>query len=230
MVAFNGHGRSARKRHRFDHVWIERPLGKEFCAFNGIRVFLEHVDEEAANDLALGFGVGLALKFAHEQVLLVGIDQRDVVVFTEHFEDFFGLVLAQKAVVHENAGQLVANRFVDQDRSNRRIDAARQAADDFLVADLGADRSDRLFAVGAHCPVALKARQFDEVLIELGAVGCVVDLRVELHGVEIARHVSGDRERRVWRSAINLKAGGDGGDVVAVAHPDLFFFAFKPTV
>ena len=98
-------------------------------------------------------------KFAHEQFLLVGIDQRDVVVVAEHVEDFFGLVLAQKAVVHENAGQLVANRFVDQDRSNRRIDAARQAADDFLVAHLGADRSNRLFAVGAHGPVAREARQ-----------------------------------------------------------------------
>ena len=76
----------------------------------------------------------------------------------------------------------------------------------------------------------VKPARFDEVLIELCAVGCVVDLGVELHRVEIARHVSGDRERRVWRGAINLKAGGDGGDVVAVAHPDLFFFVVKPAV
>ena len=62
VVAFDRHGRAARKRHRFDHVWVKRALGKEFCAFDGVGVFLEHVDEQAANDLALGFGVGLALQ------------------------------------------------------------------------------------------------------------------------------------------------------------------------
>ena len=44
--------------------------------------------------------------------------------------DLVGLVVAQQAVVHEDAGQPVADGPVDQHRGDGRIDAARQAADD----------------------------------------------------------------------------------------------------
>ena len=63
---------------------------------------------------------------------------------------------------------------------------------------------------------------------QLGAVRRVHDLGVELHGVEAARLVGDDGERRVL-------AGGDDGealrqlrDAVAVAHPDLMALADLP--
>jgi hypothetical protein len=40
-----------------------------------------------------------------------------------------------------------------------------------LVADLLADLADRLLAVGAHRPVALEARELDEILVKLRAFG-----------------------------------------------------------
>ncbi len=78
-------------------------------------------------------------KLAQEQFGFVGVDQRDVVVVAEHGDDFVGLVLAQQAVIDEDAGQLIADGFVDQDRGDRAVDAAGQAADHLLVADLLAD-------------------------------------------------------------------------------------------
>ena len=41
----------------------------------------------------------------------------------EHADDFCRLVLAQKAVVHKDAGQLIADGFMDQDGCDRAVDA-----------------------------------------------------------------------------------------------------------
>ena len=89
------------------------------CARNSAvdlgRVLLEDVDEEATDGLALFLGVGDAVELAQKELALVGVDQRDVVVVAEHGHDLLGLAQPQKAVVHEDAGQLVADRLVDQD-------------------------------------------------------------------------------------------------------------------
>jgi hypothetical protein len=54
----------------------------------------------------------------------------------EHVHHHVALVEAQQAVVDEHAGELVADGAVDQGRGHRGIDAAGQAQDHFLVADL----------------------------------------------------------------------------------------------
>ena len=72
------------------------------------------------------------------------------------------LALPQEAVIDEDAGELIADRLVDQHRRDRRIDAARQAADDPRFADLGADARDLLVAEGGHRPVAFEARDLVE--------------------------------------------------------------------
>ena len=104
-----------------------------------MRVFLEHVDEQAADGLALGLGVGNPLKRAKEQSTFVGVDQRDGVGVAEHGDDLFGLSQPQQPVVDEDAGQLVTDRLMDQHGRDGTVHAARQAADHLGVADLGAD-------------------------------------------------------------------------------------------
>ena len=47
-------------------------------------------------------------------------------------------------------------------------------------------------------------------------------LGVKLHRKNLAAHVSRDCKRRVGRRAKDLKPGGDGADMVSMAHPDLF--------
>ena len=82
---------------------------------------------------------------AREEALLgVDVDERHLEVVAEGLDDLLGLVLAQQAVVDEDAGQLVADRLVDEQRGDRGVDAAREGADDALVADLRADPLDLL--------------------------------------------------------------------------------------
>ena len=80
-----------------------------------------------------------------------------VVVLAEHGDDIGRLVLTHQAVVDEDAGQLVADCLMDQQGRNGRVDAAGQAADDCLVADLLADAVNGLLTIGGHRPVALDA-------------------------------------------------------------------------
>jgi len=95
---------------------------------------------------------------------------------------------------------------------------------------LGADRGDGFGAVGVHGPSLGEACEADEVFVELSAVGGVVHFWVELHGIEIAGCVGGDRVGRVGGGAVDLKAGGDFADVIAVAHPDLLVALREPAL
>jgi hypothetical protein len=74
-----------------------------------------------------------------------------VEVVAEGRLDELALVLAQQAVVDEDAGELVADGPVQQGGDDGRIDAAGEAADD-AVADLLADARSFCREV-AHAPV-----------------------------------------------------------------------------
>ena len=102
----------------FDHIGIERALGQEIGTAQLLRLLLEHVDEQAADDLALLFGVGNAGKLAEEQVARVAMDQRDVVVVAEQAHHRLALALAQQPVVDEDAVELAADRFVNKHGSH----------------------------------------------------------------------------------------------------------------
>ena len=107
------------------------------------------------------------------------------------------LVEPQQAVVDEDAGELVADRLVDQHGGHRAVDAARQPADDAPLADLGADLGDLARTEVRHAPVAGQAGDAaHEVADQLRAARRVRHLGVELHGVELALLVGDGRERR----------------------------------
>ena len=168
---------------------------------------------------------------AQEQRLGVHVDERDVVVAAEQADDLLGLARAHQAVIDEDAGQLLADRLVDQHRRDRRIDPARQAADHPALADLRADLGDLGLAELGHRPVAGQpADVAREIGDQLAAVGGVDDLGMELHAVEAARLVGDDRVgRAVGRSRRGVKPGGERVDLVAVAHPHLVPLALAPT-
>ena len=110
------------------------------------------------------------------------MDHLDAHVLREGVHDLLRLVQAQQAVVDEHAGELLADRPVDQRRGDRRIDAARQAEDHLVVADLLADLRDRLGDVIGHVPVAGAAADLvHEALQQLRALQGVRDLGMELH-------------------------------------------------
>jgi hypothetical protein len=96
--------------------------------------------------------------------------------------DALALTLPQHAIVHEDAGQLVADGAVHEGRGDGRIDAARQPADDVTVADLLADALDGVLDERAGCPGRFAAADAEgEVREDLIAARRVRDLGVELH-------------------------------------------------
>ena len=198
-------------------------------SFLGFRV--EHVDEQTPDGLALDFRVGDASELAEELLRGVNVHQRDVVVMPEQIDDGLGLVEPQHAVIDEHAGELVADRFVDQHRGDSRIHAAGEAADHPALADLGADLLDRLLAEGAHGPVAGETGNLaDEIAQQLGPVGRVHDFGMEHQPVIFALLVLDHRERRVRRDAGNGKTRRHFGDAVAMAHPHRMALAHRPGV
>jgi hypothetical protein len=120
------------------------------------------------------------------------MDQRNIVMVAEHGDDLFALVEAHQAVVDIDAGELIADGFVDQHGCHRGIDAAGKAADDLAGADLGADLLDHLGAIGSHIPIDSRPTILCTKLArELAAIG-----RVHHFGVEHGGVVYGGSRRR----------------------------------
>jgi hypothetical protein len=106
---------------------------------------------------------------------------------------------------------------------------AGKPADDPARSHLFADLGDLGLAIGGHRPVADQtADPVDEIGDQLAAIGGVDDLGMELGAVESPRLVRDHRERRAVAGGDDLEAGGEPGDLVAVAHPHLVTFADVP--
>src|SRR5690606_37483429 len=126
--------------------------------------------------------------------------------------------LPEQAVIDENAGELVADRLVDEHRGHRRIDAARKPADDASVADLLADALDGRLAESVHGPVAAAAGDLaDEIGEDLRAPRRVHDLRVELQAIETALLIGDRGKGRVGGEGDHLEPGRYALDAVAMA-------------
>ena len=155
--------------------------------------------------------------------------QRNVVVTAEQVDDGLAFVETQQPVIDEHAGELVADRLVNEHRRDREVDAAGQSADHPALADLPADFLDRLFLEGAHGPVAAALRDLaDEVAEDLRALRRVHHLEMELRRVEPALLVGDHRDRRIGRRADDAEALRQPGHPVAVAHPDRILLALLP--
>ena len=124
MVRLDGDGRAAGHRHALDHVGVQRTLSEEGRALDLFGFGLEHVDEQAADGLALGLRVADPVERTEEGLARVHVHQRDVVGIAEQGHHVLGLVLPQQAMIDKNAGETVADGFVDQDGGNRGIDPA----------------------------------------------------------------------------------------------------------
>ena len=147
--------------------------------------------------------------------------QRHVEVVVERLDHLLGLVLAQEAVVDEDARELVADGAVDEQRRDGRVDAARERADDLVVADLLADQLDLLLDELERRP---RRRRLAGVEHEVAA-GCRCRA-----ACGPPRGGTGRRRGRardppspatgvVSVEAVHAEPGGCADDAVAVAHP-----------
>ena len=229
VVRLDGDGRAAGEGHALDHVRVERALGEEGRTADLFGLGLEHLDEQSADGLALGFGVGNALESAEELFGFIHVNEGNVVGIAEQAHHLFGLAGAHQAVVDEDAGELGADGLVDEHRRHGAVDAARQAADDALEADLSLDVVDRLVAERGHGPVAAAAADLDdEIAVEPRTVRRVHHLGVELQPVDLPVLVADGGEGGAFRGADHVETLGQRDHPVAVAHPHLVALALAP--
>src|SRR5687768_14166275 len=139
MMRFDRRGRATGKGDALDHVGIERPLREEIDLAELLRLLLEHLDEDAADGLPFRFRVADAGKLGEEARSSAHRHERNVVMAAEEIDDLARLVLAQEAMIDEDAGELIADRFMDEERGDGGIDAAGEAADDAPPPHLLAD-------------------------------------------------------------------------------------------
>ena len=117
------------------------PWTRKRASVELLGLLLEDADELLADDLALALRVVDAGEPVEEALVGVDVDQLDAELLAERLDHLLGLVLAHQPVVDEDAGELVADRAVDERRGGRRVDPAGEPADHAGVADLGADRA-----------------------------------------------------------------------------------------
>jgi hypothetical protein len=112
------------------------------------------------------------------------VDEGHVEVLAERLDDLLGLVLTEHPVVDEDAGELLADRLVHEQRGNGRVDSAGQRAQHPLVAHLGADAGDLLLDHGGRGPGGGSVGgAVEEVLQHVHPVRRVHDLGMELDAV-----------------------------------------------
>jgi hypothetical protein len=155
--------------------------------------------------------------------------QLDVEAAAEGLDHLLRLAGTQQAVVDEDAGELLADRLVDQHRRHRRVHAAGQAADHPRVADLLAYAFDLHGAEPGHAPGAAAAGNLmGEVAQQRRAVRRVHHLWMEHQAVQPASLVGDDGERRALADRDRPETRRQPADAVTVAHPHLLAPAALP--
>src|SRR5690606_3968504 len=222
VVRLDQRGLAGRRARRLDHVRIDRPLREPLDALETLRLGLEDLDEQPADDLALVLRILDAFERREEALLGVDSDHVDAEMLAEHGHDLVALAEPEQAVIDEDADELIADRRVQERRDDGRVDAARQREQHALVPDLVPHPLD---VIGDDVPRRPRRRAPADVANEarkdLEAVLRMRDLGVKLQAVDSALRIRDRGERRVTRLRDRLEPGRQPLDPVTVAHPDL---------
>ena len=205
---------------RLDDIGVERSLNQECRLADLARLLFEDADELLTDYLAFVLGLRNPREFREKALLSVDVHQRHVEVAAEGAFDLLAFVFPHEAMVHEDACELVAHRFVGEQRGYRGIDAPGQAAHHALASHLLADAFDGVFDDGDRRPRRGDiADLVEKVLEDVLAVRRVLDLGMELHAVQPAGRVFHGGHRHVGAGGRNGEPFGDLRHRVAVAHP-----------
>ena len=181
---------------------------------------LEGAYELRADGLALRLRLGHAGELVQKRLALVHGDQLRAGGGHEVGLHLLALTLAQQAVVHEHAGQPVADGALHECPRDGGVHAAGQGADRTALADLFAHVRDELLGDVGGGPVLLQAGNLGEEAGEhLLAVRGVHDLRVVLHAGELAGGVLERGHGRARSGGGDLEAFRCLRHGVAVGHP-----------
>ncbi len=135
--------------------------------------------------------------------------------------DLLTFSLAQKAVIHINAGQALPNRPVDQRGCHRRIHTARKRKKNSSVLPYGIpDLSDRCFRKSSHGPAAVTvANVVEEIVDQLPALFRVRHFRMKLHAVDLSLDTGHGCNSTVIRLCDRMETFRAHAALPCMAHP-----------
>ncbi len=224
-MALDHRGRVAGNGYGFNHIRVEGPLRQELGIADLLLRFFEDFDEGIADNHALLFGLGYPGQAAQENIGGILVVELDIEIFAEDVADAVALIGPEESVIDEDAGQLIADGFMEQYGRHAGIHPAGEAQDDMLLADLSANLLNRHLAVGTHGPgFAATTNLMDEIAQNLLSPGSMGHFRVELESIEAALAVFHSGVIGVIGHGHSFEAGGQMGHLVAVGIPDLDFF------
>jgi hypothetical protein len=159
-------------------------LTQEIEASQLYRPPLEDVDERRADDLPLLLRVGHARQSLEEQVRGVDEIKRQVHLLGEPRTNLAGFVIPEQSVVDEDTGESIPDRAMNQQRGDRRIDAARQPAHHLAASHMPADAFRRLLDERRNRPVARATTYVEGKVAEnVAAMVRMHDLGVKQEGI-----------------------------------------------
>ena len=212
-----------------DHVRIQRALRQEIGAAELGRLLVEHFDEHPADGLALQLRVRDPRQCSQEQRARVPVHERDVETVPERAHHLVAFAQPHQPAIHEDAGQLVPHRLMDQRRRDRAIDAAAQPADHPPLPHLRPHPLDLPGAKAFHAPPALEpGHAMRKIMQQLPAVRRVHHLRMKLHTIEAPCIVGDGGERGILGQRHRPEPRWQRRHPVPVVHPYEFAGTRRP--
>ena len=204
----------------FHHVGVDGALREEIDAAELFGLRFKDADELLADDLALALRLGDAGELGEKTLLRVHAHDAHAEAVVHGALDLIALVLAQQAVIDKDAGELFADRAVEERGGHGAVHAAGERQQHLAAADLGADLLNGLADVIRHAPLGGKAADLiEKVLQNFGAVDGMQHLGMELHAVELSFRVLDGGVGAARGVRDGAEAGGKALDLDAVAHP-----------
>ena len=102
-----------------DDVGVNGALGEPAHVVEGLRLLLENLDEQVADELALLLRIVNASERREKAILGIDADHLHAQMLGEGRHDLLRLVQAQQSVVDEYAGELIADGAVRERRHHR---------------------------------------------------------------------------------------------------------------
>ena len=186
------------------------------------RDLLEDADELLADHAPLPLRIGDPGQLREEPVLRLHVDERNAEVTAEGLLHLIRLSVSVQPVVDEDAGELIADRTVDEERRDGGVDPAGERAQDLGLTDLLPDPGHRILHDVHRGPVGQEpAAVVEEPLQHVLSPRCVRHLGVELDREQTSLRILHRRDRDLVGASGHAEALGRTRDRVPVAHPDL---------
>src|SRR5206468_1338022 len=119
-----------------DAVGVDRALREVFDPAQARGLVLEDLDERLPDDLPLVLRIDDPLQTLEEEIPVPQHTDIEMVLGAEATLDLIRLTLSQRPRVHEQAHETLADRPVDQEGHDGRVDPAGQSTDDAAIAHL----------------------------------------------------------------------------------------------